>query len=57
MDDLALSPQIVKDLDDEQILIEIQKLFYNSIEHCKGENKEQFRENLHTFNNFLKIRA
>lgn len=57
MDDWVLSPQIVKDLDDEQTLIEIQKLFYNSIEHCKGENKEQFLENLHAFNNFLRIRA
>ncbi|OJD60903.1 hypothetical protein [Bacillus sp. NH11B] len=57
MDDWGLPPQIVKELDDEQVLIEIKKLFYNSIEHCKGENKEQFRENLHAFNNFLRIRT
>ncbi|GAB6558125.1 hypothetical protein bcgnr5378_06630 [Bacillus cereus] len=56
MHDFGLSSQITRDLDDERILIEIKTLLYNSLEHCKGENKEKFRQNLHAFNNFLKIK-
>lgn len=56
-EDRPLSPDLIKYLDeDKNILIEIKALFYNSIEHCKGNSKEQFFSNLHTFNSFLKIK-
>jgi hypothetical protein len=55
-DDRALSPEVVKHLEDEQILLEIKALFYNSIEYCKHESRDQFFTNLYSFNNFLKIR-
>jgi hypothetical protein len=34
-EDRTLSPEVVKHLEDEQILSEIKALFYNSIEYCK----------------------
>jgi hypothetical protein len=55
-DDRTLSPEVVKHLEDEQILLEIKALFYNSIEYCKNENRDQFFTNLYSFNNFLKIK-
>lgn len=55
-EDRTLSPEVVKHLEDEQILSEIKALFYNSIEYCKNENRDQFFTNLYSFNNFLKIK-
>ncbi|MFL8938997.1 hypothetical protein ACKA06_19620 [Rossellomorea oryzaecorticis] len=56
-EDRTLSPEVVKHLEDEQILIEIKALFYQSIEYCKDENRDRFFENLYHFNYFLKIRT
>ncbi|MFZ3580429.1 hypothetical protein [Virgibacillus sp. DJP39] len=55
-DDQPLSPDIAVHLQDEQILIQVKALFYNSVGYCKNKNKEQFSSNLYSFNNFLKIK-
>jgi hypothetical protein len=54
-EDRTFSPEVVRHLEDEQILIEIKALFYNSIEYCKDENRDDFYRNLYYFNGFLKI--
>ncbi|WP_096202057.1 hypothetical protein [Bacillus sp. FJAT-45350] len=54
-EDRTFSPEVVRHLEDEQILIEIKALFYNSIEYCKDENRDEFHRNLYHFNGFLKI--
>ena len=54
-EDRTLSPEAIKHLEEEEILIEIKALFYYSIEYCKSENRDKFFENLHHFNGFLKI--
>nr|WP_259548613.1 hypothetical protein [Heyndrickxia oleronia] len=54
-EDRTLSPEVIKQLEEEEILIEIKALFYYSIEYCKRENKDKFFENLRHFNGFLKI--
>ena len=54
-EDRTLSPEAIKHLEEEEILIEIKALFYYSIEYCKSENRDKFFENLYHFNGFLKI--
>lgn len=54
-EDRTLSPDVIKHMEDEVILIEIKALFSNSIEYCKNENKDKFFENLYHFNSLLKI--
>lgn len=54
-EDRTLSADVIKHLDDEQILIEIKAMYYNCIEYCKDEKKDRFFNNLHTFNNFIRI--
>lgn len=54
-EDRTLSPEVIKHLEDEEILTEIKSLFYYSIEYCKDKNRDKFFENLHHFNGFLKI--
>ncbi|WP_066070800.1 hypothetical protein [Neobacillus soli] len=56
-EDRTLSPEVVKHLENEEILTEIKALFYYSIEYCKNENRDQFYQNLYHFNGFLKIRS
>jgi hypothetical protein len=53
--DRALSPEVIKHLDEEEILIELKTLFYYSIEYCKSGNRDNFFDNLRVFNSFLKI--
>lgn len=54
-EDRTLSPDVIKHLEEEEILLEIKALFYYSIEYSKSENKDKFFENLRHFNGFLKI--
>lgn len=54
-EDRTMSPDVIKHIEDEVILIEIKALFFNSIEYCKNENKDKFFENLYHFNSLLKI--
>jgi hypothetical protein len=56
-EDRTFSPDVVKHLNDQEILIEIKALFYNCVEHCKHEDRDQFFNNLYHFNGFLKIGA
>jgi hypothetical protein len=56
-EDRTLSPEVIKHLDDEEILTEIKSLFYYSIEYCKDENKDRFHQNLYHFNRFIKINS
>lgn len=54
--DRPIPPQIVKHIEDEEILKQVKALFYNSITYCQHEHKDNFSANLHTHNNFLKIK-
>ncbi|WHY86521.1 hypothetical protein QNH39_01080 [Neobacillus novalis] len=56
-EDRTLSPDVIKHLEDEEVLIEIKALFYHSIEYCKSGNRDQFYQNLYHFNGFIKIRS
>jgi hypothetical protein len=54
-EDRTLSAEVIKHLEDEEVLTEIKALFYNSIEYCKDENRDKFHRNLYHFNGFLMI--
>ncbi|MEK8209538.1 hypothetical protein NST41_28470 [Paenibacillus sp. FSL L8-0696] len=54
--DRSLSPEIHKHIEDEHVRLAIKALFYNSIEYCKHQDKEEFAKNLRRFNEFLKIK-
>jgi len=56
-DDRSLSSEVVKHLEDEEILKEMKALFFSSIEYCKHENRELHFRNLYRFNSFLKINS
>jgi hypothetical protein len=54
-EDRTLSPEVIKHLNDEEVLTELKALFYYSIDYCKSENRDDFFRNIHHFNGFLKI--
>lgn len=54
--DQPLPRDIEIDLDDDLLIKEIKSLFINTLRYCENENKETFRNNIHTVNSFLTIR-
>ncbi|WP_157888515.1 hypothetical protein [Cytobacillus oceanisediminis] len=54
-EDRTISPDIMKHLEDEQIIKEVKTMFQLSIKFCSSNNHEQFYNQLYQFNQFLKI--